>query len=98
MLAAKLLIGMKSCITAKVSSILICRNTPADYPLLYFVAMKDPDTMEADACRLMARECYDLAREAPEPDVRRRLLDLAVKWHELAQMIEIDRASGSRLH
>jgi hypothetical protein len=60
--------------------------------------MQDTETMEPDACREMARECYDLAKGAPEPDVRRRLLDLAVKWHELARMIEIDRAGRSRLH
>jgi len=54
--------------------------------------------MEPETCRAMARECYDLAKGAPEPDVRRQLLDLAVKWHDLARMIEIDRVGRSRLH
>ena len=60
--------------------------------------MQDSETMELEACRTMARECYDLAKGAPEPDVRRHLLDLAVKWHEIARMIEIDRAGRARFH
>lgn len=60
--------------------------------------MQDVETMEPETCRAMARECYDLAKGAPEPDVRRQLLDLAVKWHDLARMIEIDRVGRSRLH
>jgi hypothetical protein len=61
--------------------------------------------MNAEQCRAMARECYQLARDAPEPDVRRRLLHLAVKWRELANAADkedwailADRPERSKLH
>jgi hypothetical protein len=59
--------------------------------------MNDSETMEPEACRVMARECYEMAQDAPEPDLRRQLLDLAIRWHELAHMIESGRADR-KLH
>jgi hypothetical protein len=61
--------------------------------------------MNSEQCRAMARECYQLAQQAPEPDVRRRLLHLAVKWRELANAADkedwallADRPERSKLH
>jgi len=61
--------------------------------------------MKSEECRAMARECYQLAQKAPEPDVRRKLLHLAVKWRELADAVDreawgdlADRPERSKLH
>jgi hypothetical protein len=55
--------------------------------------------MNSEQCRAMARECYELAQDAPEPDVRRRLLHLAVKWCDLADKVDMaDRPEQSKLH
>jgi hypothetical protein len=47
--------------------------------------------MSTAKCRTLARECYRLAQEIKDPEARRELLSLVVKWSELADMIEDNR-------
>ncbi len=55
--------------------------------------------MDAEECRAMARECYQLSQQSPVPEVRQRLLQLAVQWTELAGKTELaERPERSRLH
>jgi hypothetical protein len=47
----------------------------------------------------MARECDQLAQHAPEPEIRQRFVELAIKWRELAAQVDMaDRPDRSKLH
>jgi hypothetical protein len=55
--------------------------------------------MDAEECRAMAQECYQLAQQSPVPEVRQPLLHLAVQWTELAGKTEVvERPERSKLH
>ena len=47
--------------------------------------------LNPEKCEASARECYETARKIADPDARRELLSLVVKWHKLADMIAADR-------
>ncbi len=47
--------------------------------------------MDPEECRTNAREFYQAARKIVDPEVRRELLLLVVKWHKLANMITKER-------
>jgi hypothetical protein len=55
--------------------------------------------MDPEECRAMARECDQLAKHAPETDMRVKLLELAGRWRELAEVTEAtEQARRSKLH
>ena len=52
--------------------------------------------MDPEELRVIARECYQLSQEAVDPEIRRTLLELAVRWRELAELA--DKPDRSKLH
>ncbi len=53
-------------------------------------------TMASEEYRVLARECYELARNTRDDVRRRELILLAAKWAELAELIE--KPDASQLH
>jgi hypothetical protein len=53
--------------------------------------MGPEEYLSPEKCRASACECYEMARKIGDPDARRELLSLVLKWHKLADMIAADR-------
>jgi hypothetical protein len=53
--------------------------------------MGPEECLSPEDCEANARECYETARKIADPDARRELLSLVVKWHRLAEMIAANR-------
>jgi len=68
------------------------------WPLTRFkdAALMGPEEyLSPEKCRASACECYEMARKIGDPDARRELLSLVLKWYKLAEMIA---AAQGKLH
>ena len=57
--------------------------------------MGPEEYLSPEKCRASACECYEMARKIGDPDARRELLSLVLKWYKLAEMIAADRGKLS---
>jgi hypothetical protein len=55
-----------------------------------------PEAIDRQECKAMARECYRLSQQAPDPELRRKWLQLAVQFDDLAR--DIGAPDRAKLH